>query len=67
MSRYARRISILISPRLSTMPLSVIIIFFIYLSGFLFIFLPPLNLNRALSSLTQIPQVDLTYRTLSLS
>src|SRR2546423_4852572 len=66
-SRYARRMSILMSPRLSTMPLPVVMIFLIHSSGFSPVLLPPLSLNRALSSLIQVPQVDSTYRTLSLS
>src|SRR2546421_7791193 len=49
------------------MPLPVVMIFLIHSSGSSPVLLPPLSLNRALSSLTQVPQVDSTYRTLSLS
>src|SRR2546423_9266234 len=66
-SKYARRMFMLISPRLSTMPLPGVMIFLIHSSGFSPVLLPPLSLNRAFSSLTQVPQVDSTYKTLSLS
>src|SRR5436305_7832228 len=59
-SRYPRRISMLISPRLSTMLLPVVIIFLIHSSGFSPVFLPPFSLKRTLSSFTHIPQVDST-------
>src|SRR5437016_703260 len=59
-SRYLRRISMLISPRLSTMLLPVVIIFLIYSSGFSPVFLPPFSLKRTLSSFTHVPQVDST-------
>src|SRR5436305_15345262 len=65
-SRYAARMSRLISPRLSLMFLVVVIIFLIHSSGFSLIFLAPLSLNKLLSSLTQAPHVDPTYRVLSL-
>src|SRR5256885_2224754 len=52
---------------LSIMPLPVVMIFLIHSSGFSPVFLPPLSLSRVFSSLTQVPQVDSTYKTLSLS
>src|SRR5256714_7574812 len=52
---------------LSIMPLPVVMIFLIHSSGFSPVFLPPLSLSRVFSSLTQVPHVDSTYKTLSLS
>jgi hypothetical protein len=66
-SRYTRRIFILMFPKLFFILLSVVIIFLIHLSGSSPAFLPPLSLNNALSSLTQVPQVDSTYKILSRS
>jgi hypothetical protein len=66
-SRYARRIFKSMSLRLFTISLPVVMIFLIHSSGSSPIFLAPLSLNRVLSSLTQVPQVDSTYRILSLS
>src|SRR6266516_6772698 len=61
-SRYGMILTMLRSPRLSLMLLAVVITFLIHSSGFSPGFLPPMSLTMVLSSLTQVPQVDSTYR-----